>query len=69
MEAQSLFGNALVEQLLEAETTLLGTARLAAGWPPFAAPATREIAPSSAGAYLPEKYPRWREWSGPILAA
>ncbi|NCP96672.1 MAG: hypothetical protein COW73_02505 [Nitrospirae bacterium CG18_big_fil_WC_8_21_14_2_50_70_55] len=49
----------------EAEATLTGAARLAALAPP--PPATRTVAASPAGAYLPEKYPRWRAWLGQLL--
>jgi glycerol kinase len=57
-----------VAQLNEPEATLLGVARLAAGRSAFSAPSTHEIYPSSAGAYLLEKYARWREWSSALLA-
>ena len=51
-----------VSVLHEQETTLLGTARLAAGLKPFANPAIRIIDRTEAGAYLPEKYLRWKNW-------
>lgn len=49
-----------VERLEEGEATLLGVARLAAGLDPFANPARASVAP--AGAWLREKYARWRAW-------
>ena len=59
--------NRPVEQLIEPETTLLGAARLAAGFNPFAHPATRIISPTNAGTYLAEKYGRWRDWFRELL--
>jgi hypothetical protein len=53
-----------VARLLEPEATLLGAARLAADLPPRP-PATEPVAP--AGAYLAEKYRRWRAWVGEVL--
>ena len=58
-----------VRQLLEPESTLLGAARLAAGRPPYANPATREIMASAAGAYLPAKYERWQSWLRDVLGS
>jgi len=57
-----------VAQLNEPEATLLGVARLAAGTEAFSEPAVHQIYPSSAGAYLLEKYSRWRDWSSALLA-
>jgi len=51
-----------VEVLAEAEAGLLGAARLAAGLSPCAQVTTKVVAPASAGAYLQDKYPRWRNW-------
>ncbi len=56
-----------VLQLTEPETTLLGAARLAAGLPPYSQPTGRVIHPAAAGAYLKEKYPRWRAWARAVL--
>ncbi len=50
----------------EAEATLTGVARLAAPTP-SPPPATRSVAPDAAGAYLPEKYRRWRDWLTGLL--
>ncbi len=57
-----------VEVLAGHEGTLLGAARLAAGLPPAAAPATVRVAPGETGAYLPGKLPRWRAWLAALLA-
>ena len=51
----------------EHETTLLGIARLAAGVKPYANPATRIIDRTEAGAYLPDKYLRWKSWMNDFL--
>jgi len=56
-----------VTLLQEQETTLLGAARLAAGLEPFANPKTRIIERTGAGAYLPEKYLRWKKWLQELL--
>ncbi|MDH4228492.1 MAG: FGGY family carbohydrate kinase [Nitrospirota bacterium] len=50
----------------EPEATLLGAARLAAGLLPFAAPAGQTVDPD--GAWLADKYRRWKAWSGALLA-
>jgi glycerol kinase len=57
-----------VGQLAERETTLLGAARLAAGWSAYSSPEVREITATRAGAYLPAKYRRWRTWFAQVLA-
>jgi glycerol kinase len=44
------------------EPGLAAAARLAAGRPPFVATAGVAVAPTAAGAYLPAKYPRFRQW-------
>jgi len=56
-----------VEILDEPEAGILGAARLAAGLSPFAAPRSRSVPPTEAGAYLPEKYPGWKRWLNSIL--
>jgi len=57
-----------VEVLADAEAGLIGAARLAAGLPPYERRVnTRVIVPAAAGAYLADKYPRWREWLGDAL--
>ena len=56
-----------VGELAERETTLLGAARLAAGWSPHEPPAVRWVPPTRAGAYLAGKYPRWRDWFQRVL--
>jgi glycerol kinase len=57
----SLLGHP-VSVLREPETTLLGTARLAAGLEPYVGPDVLVVEPTDAGAYLPDKYLRWRQW-------
>lgn len=57
-----------VERLEEPESTLLGAARLAAGLNPFAEPAKQAVKATGAGAYLVEKYPRWKAWMRRQLA-
>lgn len=52
----------------EPESTLTGTARLALGIAPFAAARAERVEPSSHGAYLPGKFPRWMEWVARTLA-
>ena len=54
--------------LEEHESTLLGTARIAAGLDPFANPLTRLIEPAT-DSYLPGKYSRWRTWMQQRLSA
>lgn len=49
------------------EASLLGAARLGAGLDPFADPALRPVVPEG-GAYLDDKYHRWRSWLGALLA-
>lgn len=56
-----------VEVLPEAETTLLGAARLAAGLPPAAGLAAHRVDPDPRGGYLPAQFRRWLEWSGKSL--
>ena len=51
-----------VEHLLERESGLLGASRLAAGLPPYAKSPTTAIEPGPSGAYLPEKFERWKAW-------
>jgi len=51
-----------VELLESGEGALLGAARLAAGLEPYSAPETEVVEPGAGGAYLAEKYGRWREW-------
>lgn len=58
-----------VQVLDEPESTLLGVARLALGLEPFAAPETARVEPSEAGAYLPEKFERWKAWMRSVLDA
>ena len=50
------------------EAVLIGAARMAAGRPAFAAPATSAIDPGSEGAYLRSKYPRWKEWLRSLIS-
>jgi len=54
-----------VFRLREAEATLLGAASLAAGVPP-PAPDLKPLPPE--GAYLPEKFARWKAWRDGVLA-
>ena len=56
-----------VEVMTEAEATVLGAGRLAAGLAPRLAVNADVIKPSSAGAYLAAKYPRWQAWLGDLL--
>ena len=58
-----------VEVLADVEAGLIGAARLAAGLSPRAQVDTRLVLPSAAGAYLADKYPRWRAWLGDALQA
>lgn len=44
------------------EAVLIGASRLAAGLEPFASPPITEVRPDPEGAYLPDKYERWRSW-------
>ncbi|NND36251.1 MAG: hypothetical protein HKN81_03860 [Gammaproteobacteria bacterium] len=53
----------------EAESTLLGVARLAVGIDPFAAAEAECVAPAAAGVYLRDKFCRWEAWMRGILAA
>ncbi|MFW2405684.1 MAG: FGGY family carbohydrate kinase [Gammaproteobacteria bacterium] len=53
----------------EAESTLLGVARLAMGVDPFAAADAERVMPSAAGAYLRDKFNRWETWMRGILTA
>ncbi len=62
-----LLGQA-VEVLVEPEATLLGTLRLAGDLDPYADARVDTVTPTSFGAYLPEKYPRWQVWLQRILA-
>jgi glycerol kinase len=57
-----------VETLDEPESTLLGAARLAAGLDAFAGPATHVVGATDAGAYLADKYSRWKAWMRDTLA-
>jgi glycerol kinase len=57
-----------VDLLTEPQAGLLAVARLAAGLAPNAGPASGRVRPGRAGAYLPAKYPRWREWLSAALA-
>lgn len=57
-----------VEVLPEAETTLLGAARLAAGLPPAAGLAAHRVDPDPRGDYLPRQYSRWKAWTKRVLA-
>jgi glycerol kinase len=58
-----------VETVTEPEQTLLGAARLAAGIDPQDTPATTPHAAGREGAYLVEKYGRWRVWMEEVLGA
>ncbi len=49
------------------EAVLLGTARLAAGLPPFVSSRTIECTPPAGGSYLRDKYERWGEWLDGLL--
>jgi glycerol kinase len=53
----------------EPEASLLGAARLAAGWrSESGSPALTRVAPDrTRGAYLPRKYERWKEWLASML--
>jgi len=53
----------------EAESTLLGVARLAMGIRPFAAADAQCVAPAASGAYLRDKFGRWESWVRGVLAA
>ena len=64
----SLLGQS-VSVLRESESTLLGVARLAAGLKPFANPDTIQIEPTQAGAYLPAKFLRWKNWLNGVLTS
>jgi glycerol kinase len=55
-----------VARLVEPEATLMGAARLAAGLPAGGAE-TVPVAPAG-GAYLADKYGRWRAWMRAVLA-
>jgi glycerol kinase len=57
-----------IAKLEEPEVTLLGAARLAAGLAPYSEPAVRVVHPTDAGAYLRDKYSRWRDWMGAVLS-
>jgi sugar (pentulose or hexulose) kinase len=50
------------------EAVLIGAARMAAGLPVFASPATSAVDPGSEGAYLRSKYPRWKEWLRSLIS-
>lgn len=53
-----------VQILEQTETTLEGAGRLALGLPGRGAPAVRgALAPGAKGAYLAEKFGRWKEWA------
>jgi glycerol kinase len=56
-----------IETLEVHEAALLATARLAAGSPPCAEPATRRIVPGPDGQYLHSKYARWKDWLAGLL--
>jgi glycerol kinase len=58
-----------VELLTDGEAGLIGAARLAAGLPPHAQFSTQPVDPGAAGAYLVDKYPRWRSWLDDALQA
>jgi len=51
-----------VECVVEAETTLLGAARLAAGLEIYANPNTAIVEPGVDARYLADKFFRWQEW-------
>jgi len=57
-----------VEVVDEPEATLLGAARLAANIVAPPPPVTDTVAPGPAGAYLHEKFFRWREWLATVLS-
>jgi glycerol kinase len=56
-----------VEILEIHEAALTGAARLGAGLSPFADPPSQRVEPEVAGAYLGEKYLRWRVWFESVL--
>jgi len=51
-----------VRRLDEPETTLLGTARLVGGLPPYAEPGFETVLPGAPGRYLAGKFERWQNW-------
>ena len=66
--AQAIIHTPAVVVLDEPEATLLGAARLAAGMEAWCSPAVHTVEPTDAGAYLPEKFPRWQGWLTELLA-
>ena len=56
-----------IQVLEESETTLAGVARLALDLEPHGAFAVTTVEPSAAGAYLRQKFPRWKEWLKALL--
>jgi glycerol kinase len=58
-----------VELVKISEGALTGAARLAADLVPCAEPATTIIEPGPAGGYLRDKYHRWLEWVGYVVAS
>lgn len=56
-----------IELSTEPESTLLATARLAAGLAPFSAPATQLVSPAPQHAWLAAKYAHWRTWLASTL--
>jgi glycerol kinase len=56
-----------VEILEIHEAVLTGAARLGAALAPFADPRSRRVDPAASGAYLHEKYRRWRGWFSALL--
>lgn len=51
-----------IKKIDQAESTLLGAARLAAGLPPWKEMDTEVILPCAEGRYLEGKYQEWRRW-------
>ncbi|MDH3977232.1 MAG: FGGY family carbohydrate kinase [Gammaproteobacteria bacterium] len=63
----TLTGQSII-RLAEAETTLLGAARLAAGFELFKKAFADWVEPGASGVYLSEKYVRWQVWRDSILS-